>query len=489
MDPRIWIPIDIALLSEWYHETEQGSPRPDAESLRTYILSQLPHQPTYWQALGYVGDVEISSHITEQNAGVFDFAPEFLAWYDAQGFAPMFANYRGLTYFSLFDSHGAMVPGSDFLTSVDDSLLMVFAFILAAVVTGGVAAAGLGNASIGAAVLGPQTAAAYPALSSAITQVVVQSAVNGGDAEAAVKGALLSYAGSAAGSYAQGLTLDATQIDIAAKLAGSLTSAYVSGGNPKTAIQNTLLTYGASQFELSSPTANQGTIMDEFGNDASLLTGDPYMPAMPDQVAFDMGAMAVEAPFDPVPVDSFAEPQVFFEPQAPDVSYASAMPNLFPDTPAEMSTPASDPGFFDASSVIGGITKAASSALQLVAAYQKMKAPIQNTARRVTAGGNVQTVGSDGLVHTQTADGRVTSSKPPVGVASAALDGSLIVNNGDGTYTRISGAGAQTTQRYPATMAGMFGATGLPNFSAVPAWAWGLGALGLGYAFLKGNRR
>jgi len=57
----------------------------------------------------------------------------------------------------------------------------------------------------------------------------------------------------------------------------------------------------------------------------------------------------------------------------------------------------------------------------------------------------------DGMIVTVDASGRTVRTKPPVGQPQMTTDGSMIVNNGDGTYTSISPSGAMATNRYPTT--------------------------------------
>jgi hypothetical protein len=289
------------------------------------------------------------------------------------------------------------------------------------------------GASLGAAIVGDSVAVAYPALSTAVGNVAISTALNGGDIERAVKSTALSYVGTQAGGFVGAEVTDATGLDTLGKTAAVATRAFVTGADPRFAIANVLIQSGASM--LSTP---------DFYDPVSMA---PDMLPIPDVEIQDNAWLddtpiyGVELPYDPAwqPSDT--------DPFAVDYSTPPAG-GLFPIpgiVPGENSL------FAGSGNIIGQVTAAASSALQLVAAYQKARGPIQATARRVMSNGAVQVANRDGLIHTRNAQGQVTKRRPPVGEATATIDNSLIVNNGDGTYTLISPNGAISTQRYPFT--------------------------------------
>ncbi len=50
------------------------------------------------------------------------------------------------------------------------------------------------------------------------------------------------------------------------------------------------------------------------------------------------------------------------------------------------------------------------------------------------------------------ANGRAVVTRPQAGVPYALPDGSVIINNGDGTYNLVSTAGQTTRRAYPASV-------------------------------------
>lgn len=90
-------------------------------------------------------------------------------------------------------------------------------------------------------------------------------------------------------------------------------------------------------------------------------------------------------------------------------------------------------------------------ALKLVDSYRRLTNPqTPNRVAQARVGSSTVRATPGGLIETIDASGRVTRRKPPVGQPQMTTDGSMIVNNGDGTYTSISPSGAMSTNRYPA---------------------------------------
>ena len=50
------------------------------------------------------------------------------------------------------------------------------------------------------------------------------------------------------------------------------------------------------------------------------------------------------------------------------------------------------------------------------------------------------------------ANGRTTVQRPAKGYGEMAADGTVIINNGDGTYTKVLPDGRQQTLRYPSNL-------------------------------------
>jgi hypothetical protein len=105
---------------------------------------------------------------------------------------------------------------------------------------------------------------------------------------------------------------------------------------------------------------------------------------------------------------------------------------------------------------VGQILKDANSimldALKLVDSYRRLVNPQPpNRVTQARVGSSTVRATPDGMIVTTDASGRTVRTKPPVGQPQMTTDGSMIVNNGDGTYTSISPSGAMATNRYPTT--------------------------------------
>ena len=103
---------------------------------------------------------------------------------------------------------------------------------------------------------------------------------------------------------------------------------------------------------------------------------------------------------------------------------------------------------------VGQILKDANSimldALKLVDSYRRLVNPQPpNRVAQARVGSSTVRATPDGMIVTTDASGRTVRTKPPVGQPQMTTDGSMIVNNGDGTYTSISPSGAMATNRYP----------------------------------------
>ena len=91
-------------------------------------------------------------------------------------------------------------------------------------------------------------------------------------------------------------------------------------------------------------------------------------------------------------------------------------------------------------------------ALKLVDSYRRLVNPQPpNRVTQARVGSSTVRATPDGMIVTTDASGRTVRTKPPVGQPQMTTDGSMIVNNGDGTYTSISPSGAMATNRYPTT--------------------------------------
>ena len=100
-------------------------------------------------------------------------------------------------------------------------------------------------AALGEVVLGAQTAAAYPLAAQAIGNMALQTALTGGDIEAAVKSAAASLVGAQFGNVV-GSGLDSAQIG---KVAAAAATAAVQGGDIEKAVVRTLINIGAQNVD------------------------------------------------------------------------------------------------------------------------------------------------------------------------------------------------------------------------------------------------
>jgi hypothetical protein len=103
-------------------------------------------------------------------------------------------------------------------------------------------------------------------------------------------------------------------------------------------------------------------------------------------------------------------------------------------------------------------------ALKLVDSYRRLINPQPpNRVAQARVGSSTVRATPDGMIVTTDASGRTVRTKPPVGQPQMTTDGSMIVNNGDGTYTSIAQSGAMATNRYPTT-----GAAAAPSNYTTP---------------------
>jgi len=99
--------------------------------------------------------------------------------------------------------------------------------------------------------------------------------------------------------------------------------------------------------------------------------------------------------------------------------------------------------------VIKDATAAMVAALGLVQAYRSLTSkPAPNPVAQARQGQNTIRANPDGTITTTAPDGSRRIARPPVGQPQMTTDGSMIVNNGDGTYTRIKSDGVSTVNRY-----------------------------------------
>jgi hypothetical protein len=109
--------------------------------------------------------------------------------------------------------------------------------------------------------------------------------------------------------------------------------------------------------------------------------------------------------------------------------------------------------------ILKDATGAMVAALGLVNAYRNLTSkPAPNPVAQARQGANTVRANPNGTITTTTATGQTRTARPPVGQPQMTTDGTMIINNGDGTYTRIGRDGASVINRYPVDVTERFGA-------------------------------
>lgn len=332
------------------------------------------------------------------------------------------------------------------------------------------------GAALGGQIVGATFAAAYPGVTAALGNIAIATAMNGGNVGAAVAGAALAYGSGIVGNSARAYTGSV----LAGRVAASATNALVSGRDVESAISQTVLTYGiqGGAMSLFDWIGNWG---DQPAGDGSGFTFNPDGSYTPPIGYIDpiSGQPLLPSIFDNPDWGNWWEnpnfgwnfgfnfdPSVVFNPGTLAPSLPPAWTPTGASPPASPALPAPSPGAapapsqtpapgvpsnaFNPTAVINTVTQAAMAALSLVRAYRDVMNPRPVTqARSVAANGAVTATTSNGMIQTRNPAGFVTSQLPPVGVPHSTVDGNLIVNNGDGTYTVIYPDGRTEVKRYP----------------------------------------
>lgn len=310
---------------------------------------------------------------------------------------------------------------------------------------------GLGQA-IGQAVLGTLNITASPAIASFIGQTAVNTVLNGGDVESAIKNNLKNQLTGGAGSFVGGEVGSLLNSDIIGKATAAATSAAIAGGDPKAAIVTAMIPYGVQTMEdyVFSSGDIGGLPADDFAHmdptsgltdNYPFETGD-YAFTMGDDFSFTSGEGFLADPF------AAYEPDPFFDLNGDGaVGYDSGIVDI--DTPIYTMTPdvqiteGESGGGFDWSAIADVVTDIAIAAVKVNQAYQQAGRP-QVRVSGTSSTGQTTVAKSDGTV---VVNGRTTV--PPRGVPYVTPEGSVIMNNGDGTYTSVSKTGLSVTNRYP----------------------------------------
>lgn len=346
----------------------------------------------------------------------------------------------------------------------DEALKPGLALMLAAT---GVGAALAGT--VGSSIMGATFTAANPILTQAIGQTVIRVAVNGGDLGGALKGQAFSFAGGQIGAQL-GALADSPMVGTVSTAA--LTAAF-NGGDPRVAVAQSLLTTGAKNLGdfLNTPATTGETPML-----ADAWAADPAT----DTTAIDFAAPASGNSWDAF--DWSVTPSVNATDYAnfgTDTASTSAWPTTAPSQPT--STPSG--GW------VADVTNLALAALKIDAAYKAMNAPQPRTLTQ--AGTITYTPRADGTVLARnTATGQTAVQRPATGTPYVLPDGSIIVNQGNGTYSYIDPNGNTSTRAYSAASAPGASTSGgaLATLSTIPPAVWGIGAALLLFA-LKSRRR
>lgn len=359
------------------------------------------------------------------------------------------------------------------------------------------------NAAVASSIFG-SFATAYPALTAAASQVMLQTALSGGDVEAAVKSVAYSYLGASAGGVVQGVS----DSEALGQLAAAATSAAAQGGDVERAVAMAALRLAPSAASSAldyirsdtSDVVEEVNIPDSFSGESVIETAAPVIStgeaamsifdipesaptidwdaeyqssiAFPDieemsswapsvadiGVAFDNGSVPLNAPmFEPVgySLDDLFTAATGEAPVATPVAAdgsGGALPEAIAQTPPAQAvdTPASS--FFDDitwDGTVDNLTALAIAAIRVHQAYQVANRPPVQPVTQTTRAGTTQTARSDGtLATTDPTTGRAVITRPPAGVPYELPGGGAVINNGNGTYTAVSPTGATVTRSY-----------------------------------------
>jgi hypothetical protein len=329
------------------------------------------------------------------------------------------------------------------------------------------------GAMLAQSVFGSGFAAAYPTLASAVGNIAINTAFNGGNIESAVKGVALSNFGGIAGANAAALSDSA--------MVGSVTSAAVSamlsGGDIGQAVAFSLAGTGAKtmgdylSLDLLAPPS--------VPIDAGILPPvDPFGAPGAAPFSIDFSASPVSAPLATLP-DTQTAPVLTaaLDPTQPlalvDFGNASNATNLPGFTVPPLDTSPGSPTTTDAAGVNWGnvastVSTLAIAALKILPAYINAGKPaLQMGATRIGANGATTVVNPDGTITVHAANGASSTKPIPVGTPYLLPDASLVTNNGDGTYSRVSASGGVVTAKYLPSAAGLFSTGGSGTAVAV----------------------
>lgn len=375
-------------------------------------------------------------------------------------------------------------------------------FLTLAVVAASFVIPGLGP-TLASSVFG-SFAAAYPAVANAIVNVTLQTALNGGDIEAAVERTAAAYIGGQAGSFIEGIS-DSTAL---ARLTSVATNAAVRGESIEDAVNNAALSLAPAIVSDASgivkdfipdaqnlPATGESTVsIFDIPETAPAIYDDYEAPDIEEIASWWDGSQIVPTPGFQGNVPDMA-PTI----QPMDFSLDDWLSGNVPLTapPAVYDDVAGDDGslpdvpvvapsesFFEGvtwEGTVDKLTDLAIAAIRINQAYQAANRPPVQPAVQTTRAGTTQTARTDGtLTTTDPATGRPVITRPPVGVPYELPGGGAVVNNGNGTYTLVTADGQTVTRQYPVSTPPAGAAVVQPAqwIAGVPNWA--VGAAGAG---------
>ena len=380
-------------------------------------------------------------------------------------------------------------------------------------------------AIIGEAVLGAELAAAYPAASNAIGQVATRTVLTGGDVESAVRSAATGFAGVEFGGFV-GEAVDSAAIGAAA---GAATTAALQGGDARAAAVQALISQGVKSVSDFDPTEyDPGEYVylpeDDFGTTV-LVEGEITL----DDLGLSLDVNDILGNLDlvgdlPIPVDAVIpddDGNLFtvdgFYVELSDRGYIGA---IYPDEQGNIRGPDNniiltsdeglryldDPeGLADAlrrkieplqgETTIPPLTVPNLRPINLPPPAAQTKVPVIDWAKQadallkvaVSIGGSIKAI-ANGTFRPAYGTSPYGTARPPIGVPVRQADGSMVVNNGNGTQTVRYPDGRVVTMPSMYTSTGMAGNYGQSLIPGVPNTALLIGG-GLVVAALLLSRR
>ena len=377
---------------------------------------------------GPAGDANSSAAVAVTNATVTDA--------NSNLFADIGNGRYGYWYYCVFTSEG--IPA--FVCDVQDigtpwlSYRAGLEYIGSTVLSAFIAPVGQ---SIGAAVLGSDTAAAYPALSQAVGNAAVNTALNGGNVQQGVIAAVGGSAGAAVGVQVSDVTCQA--IGAAAQ---SVTTALITGQSAVAAGLTALLKSGitAAVSAAASPPVSQSPAQP-----IGVQTMDPTL--------IDTSGLTLSTGFDPNALnptlaDNTTDPTAAASTDLPSVLNTPPNPFDFSSTP---NNPLSPPSSVANSSTLSNQDPLSAAAGGIITALAAGAVKALLPALGVTVPATSQTVNANGTITTRNANGTVTTTQIPPGAAYPLPSGGVVTNNGNGTYTTVLPNGTSSTTSYSAT--------------------------------------